>query len=156
MQTEPVSTLEAEISLEDVRAAINAIYAKWGRGRVEYDRSTLDSILTTDFYVLLDGKRLLRAEFLDLVLRKAPDRSLTRFDVDVLTIQRTEDGWTAVIGEKIEVSSSGADGRTERRSSYWVTRDGFRLDGDKWLISFSEAIGYENWADGVEPPVVGW
>ena len=61
-----------------------------------------------------------------------------------------------VIAEKIEVTILGSGGETRKACSFWVTRDGWRKEGEKWLVTFSEAIGHENWGPGATPPIKGW
>ncbi len=150
------ATKQAELTLADVRAAVIETYDRWGSGRVEYDKEAMDSILAPDFYVSLYGEKLSREEFLGSVSVARPGSSLTRFDVDVLTVRKSEEGWTAVIAEKVEFLIPGSDGKQEKVCSYWVTRDGFARQGDDWVITFSEAIGHENWAPGVMPPINDW
>ncbi len=63
----------------------------------------------------------------------------------------------AAIAEELEVSIAGSNGAAEQTLySYWVTRDGFRQQGDEWLVTSSEAIGHENWEPGKVPPMDGW
>ena len=38
----------------------------------------------------------------------------------------------------------------------WITKDGWKKIGDKWIITFSEAIGRENWWEGIKPPFKDW
>src|SRR5262245_23541885 len=78
-----------------------ALYAIWGRARVEVDRPTLEELLASDFLLILGGKPSTREEFLDMVTRPG-GLKLTRFDVDILTMQRSGNTWTAVIAEKLE------------------------------------------------------
>jgi hypothetical protein len=145
-----------ELTPVAARAEIKAMYDQWGRARVELDKETLDSILAPDFYVSLYGRKLTRETFLSDISRKRPGTRLTRFDANILTVQKTETDWTVVISEKLEVTMDGPDGRAQKACSFWVTRDGWRKEGDKWLVTFSEAIGHENWAPGTTPPIQGW
>jgi hypothetical protein len=156
VQDQSETPTQAEPTLADARAAIRAAYVRWGRARVELDKETLDSILAPDFYVSLYGRKISREEFLSAISRERSDRRLTRFDVEVLTVRKTEQGWTTVIAEKIEVTMVGPDGETQKQCSLWVTRDGFRKDGANWLVTFSEAIGHEDWEPGKTPPIRDW
>lgn len=156
IQAQPRAPKPAETTLADARAAIGATYLRWGRARVEIDKKALDSILAPDFYVSMYGEKLSREKFLAEISTKKPGVRLTRFDVDVLTVRKTERGWTAVIAEKVEFAISGSGSEPQKACSYWVTRDGFSNDGDELLITFSEAIGHENWAPGETPPIRGW
>jgi hypothetical protein len=152
----PPTGTQDKLTTRAAREAIVALYAQWGRARVSFDEETIETILDPNFYVLLDGRRISREEFVTMILRKSPDRQLTRFDVDVLTVQQADDGWTAVISEKLEIAITDDDGSIQKAYSFWVTRDGFRRKGDRWFVSFSEAIGYENWRRGERPPFKDW
>jgi hypothetical protein len=154
---QPQTTGQDELTFEAAREAIDAAYKRWGRGRVEYDKETLDSMLAPDFYVSLYGRKISREKFLSDITEERPRARLTRFDVDILTVRQTEKDWTVVIAEKLELTIIGADGETKKMCSLWVTRDGWRKeDGDKWLVTFSEAIGHENWKPGTKPPIRDW
>jgi hypothetical protein len=155
VQDQSETPTQAEPTLADARAAIGATYVRWGRARIELDKETLDSILAPDFYVSLYGRKISREEFLSAISRERSDRRLTRFDVEVLTVRKTEQGWTTVIAEKIE-TIVGPDGETQKQCSLWVTRDGFRKEGATWLVTFSEAIGHEHWEPGKTPPIRDW
>lgn len=145
-----------ELTPATARAAIDAMYKTWGRARVELDRETMDSILAPDFYVSLYGRRLSREKFLSDISQERSGFRLTRFDTDILTVQETEKDWTVVISEKLEVTILGSDGEKHKACSLWVTRDGWHNEGGKWLVTFSEAIGHENWEPGTKPPIRDW
>ena len=156
MASQPQAPKQEELTPAAARAAINAMYVTWGRARVELDKETLDSILAPDFYVSLYGRELSREKFLSDISQERPGSRLTRFDAEILTIRKTEKDWTVVIAEKIEVAISGSDGEARKVCSLWVTRDGWRQEGEKWLVTFSEAIGHERWKPGTTPPIRGW
>jgi hypothetical protein len=156
IQAQPRIPKPAEFTLAEARAAIVATYARWGKARIKIDKKAMDSIVAPEFYVSMYGRKLSREEFLSDIGIEQPGFRLTRFDVDVLTVRKTERGWTAVIAEKVEVATPGSEGNPQKRCSYWVTRDGFSIEGDELLITFSEAIGHENWAPGETPPIGGW
>ena len=145
-----------ELTPRTARAAISARYDAWGRARVELDKKTMDSILAPDFYVSLYGQKLTREKFISDVSTKRPGSRLSRFDTEILTVRENETEWTVVIAEKLEFTILGSDGEATKGYSFWVTRDGWRKDGKKWLITFSEAIGHENWKPGSKPPIKGW
>jgi len=153
---QPQAPEEKKITLADARAAISATYEKWGRARVGLDKKMMDSILAPDFYVLLYGQKISREKFISDISQEQPNTRLSRFDTEILTVQKTEKDWTVVIAEKLEITMTGATGETRKAYSYWVTRDGWRKEGDKWLVTFSEAIGHENWTPGTTPPIKGW
>lgn len=153
---EPQSPEAGALTPTAARAAIDEMYQAWGRGRVALDTKTLDAIMAPDFYVLLYGKRLSRDKFLHDITQKRAGARLTRFDTDILTVQRTGQEWTVVISEKLEYTKSGAEGETKKAHSFWVTRDGWRYDGQKWLVTYSEAIGHESWKPGTRPAIRDW
>jgi hypothetical protein len=123
----------------------------WGKARVEYDKKTYEKMLATDFYVQLRGRKLTRQEFIDAISVQRPGVKLTRFDATVLTVQQSEDGWVAVIHEKLEIDSPKG-----KVYSLWITRDGWKKVNDQWVITFSEAIGSEQWSGGEKPPFPDW
>ena len=155
-EDQPQTPTQGALTPAAARAAIDARYKAWGRARVELDRETLDSILAPDFYVSLYGQRMSRQKFLSDISQERPGVRLTRFDTDILTVQKTEKDWTVVISEKIEVTIGGSGGEPQKVCSCWVTRDGWRNEGGTWLVTFSEAIGHENWEPGTNPPIAGW
>ncbi len=156
VEDEQEAPKQSEPTLAAARAAIGATYVRWGRARVELDKEMMDSILSSDFYVSLYGRKISREKFISDISQERPGSRLTRFDTDILTVRKTEKDWTVVIAEKLEITASGPDGETRKAYSYWVTRDGWRKDGDKWVVTFSEAIGHENWEPGTTPPIKGW
>ncbi len=145
-----------EMSAATARQEIEAMYKRWDRARVSLDEKTIEAMLDDAFYVLIDERRIAREEFVNMILRTIPNRQLTRFDTHVLTVQRAADGWTVVLTEKLEVEFTDAEGQTHKRYSFWVTRDGCRKEGDTWMATYSEAIGYENWRTGKPPPFKDW
>lgn len=152
----PAAAPQDDLNAQAARHGIETAYKGWGRARISYDEEFIEATLAPEFYVQIDGQKSLRAEFISAILRKGPNRRLTRFDVDILTVQRAEDGWIAVIGEKVESEITAADGATRTVSAYWVTRDLWSKDGDRWIAHYSEAIGYQRWPDGEKPPVPNW
>ena len=136
----------------EARAGVGAMYAEWGRARVAFDKDTVERILAPEFYVLLDGEKISRDRFVAMVTEKGKGR-LTRFDVEILTVQPTKDAWTVVLAEKVEYEIPGREGKVY---SYWVTRDGCRKKDEQWLVTYSEATGYETWRSGSKPPIEGW
>jgi hypothetical protein len=146
---------EATPPAATVRAEINAMYDEWGRARVEHDKAALEAMLAPEAYVLLDGQKISREDFLRGASQVNPGVRLTRFDADVLTVQQADEGWTVVITEKVEYAISAPDGEIQAAYGFWVTRDGCRKQEGKWLVTYSEAIGYENWR-GARPPFGDW
>ena len=124
---------------------------QWGKARVEYDTKTFEKMLAPDFYVQVPGRKLTRQEFIDAISVQRPGIKLTRFDATVLTVQQREGVWVAVIHEKLEMDSPNG-----KVYSLWITRDGWKKVGDQWFITFSEAIGNEQWRGGEKPPFPKW
>jgi len=142
---------------ESAREAITTAYEEWGRARVELDREAMDAALAPEFRVLLADRELSREEFLGQISQARLGARLTRFDVSVLTVREADPGWIAVITEKLEleVPVPGGPGETRTVYSFWVTRDGFRVEDGVWLATSSEEIGHENWTD-TAPPFPDW
>lgn len=145
-----------ELTPAAARTAIDEMYKRWGRARIGLDTKEMETILAPDFYVSLYGQKISREKFIHDISQKRADVRLTRFDTDILTVRRTENEWTVVISEKIELTSAGSATASHKVCSHWVTRDGWRKTGDKWQATFSEAIGHENWPPNTTPPVKGW
>jgi hypothetical protein len=139
------------------REAILELNRVWGKARVEYDPVTLEKYLADDFYVKIGEDKITRSEFLEQITHKPKSGGLKRFDVDVLTVQRRGDHWSAVIAEKLEFERQLPDGKITRESSLWVTRDGWKQD-DKgnWRVLYSEAVGFEFWREGDRPALRIW
>jgi len=142
--------------LATVRAELEEVYETWGRARIAVDKETIEKMLPPDFYVLLEGRKISREQFVTDITRERSDSRLTRFDVEVLTVQPAKDGWTAVIAEKIEVELAGIEEGPTKLNSLWITRDGCRKEDGEWLVTYSEAIGFENWMPGTKPPFEDW
>jgi len=143
-------------SNDSVRKEIDAMYEEWGAARVSLDREKMEKILAPEFYALLNGRKIPRDEFVQRVSEKRQGSTLTRFDAKVLTVQRTKDSFTVVITEKIEFEITGPDKKPLKVYSFWVTRDNCRKEDEKWIVTSSEAIGYENWKPGTAPPIQDW
>jgi hypothetical protein len=126
---------------------------EWGRARVALDQAAFQKMLAPDFYVQLPDQRMTRQQFLERISSNPPSARLTRFDASVLTVAPSPDGWVAVIQEKLEYERADGKGKTY---SLWITRDGWRKAGDRWVVTFSEAIGSEFWRDGSKPPFRDW
>ena len=125
----------------------------WGKARVALDQGTFEKMLAPDFYVLLPDQRMTRQQFLDRISSNPPGARLTRFDASVLTVAPSAEGWVALIQEKIEYERADGQGKTY---ALWITRDGWKKIGDRWVVTSSEALGNEFWRDGATPPFKDW
>ena len=141
----------SQITAAEARKIIAEGNRQWGKARVEYDKKTFEKMLAADFYVQLPRRKLTRDEFIKIISLQQQGIKLTRFDATVLTVQRDADGWVAVIHEKLEIESPGG-----KIYSLWITRDGWKRVNNQWVITFSEAIGSEQWPGGVKPPFLDW
>ncbi|MBV6457666.1 MAG: hypothetical protein HONBIEJF_00783 [Fimbriimonadaceae bacterium] len=151
-QTQPSDNLTPEVAREKIVES-NRL---WGKARVNYDRAFMEAALPPEFYVQIGDRRISREDFIDQCSTRSPDVKLTRFDVEVLTVQRNrEGGWVAVIAEKLEIERKNSDGKPAKVYSLWVTRDSYRVSGGKWLCTSSEASGFESWQDK-KPPFPNW
>lgn len=129
----------------------------WGRARLEFDRAVFERMLTGDFHVQIDpDNRLTRQEFIDQISTMRPNLRLTRFDATVLTVEPDgDDGWAALIQEKVESQGNLMDGTPFHSYSLWITRDGWRRIGDEWKIAYSNAVSVERWQN-TRPPLPNW
>jgi hypothetical protein len=127
----------------------------WGRARVALDRAAFERTLAPDFFVQLPDRKITRQQFLDMISSNPPGGKLVRFDASVLTVEPSPSsvGWVAVIQEKLEYEQADGKGKVY---SLWITRDGWKKSGERWVVTFSEAIGHESWRDGAKPPFRDW
>ena len=109
--------------------------------------------LAPDFYVQMPDQKISRQEFLDMISSRPKGGRLVRFDASVLTVEPSTDGWVAVIQEKLEYERADGKGKVY---AYWITRDNWKKAGDRWVVTYSEAIGNEAWRDGAKPPFRDW
>ena len=140
-----------QITVTEARKIIAEGNIKWGKARVDFDKKTFEEMLSPDFYVIIGERKISRQEFIDGISFQPPGGKLLRFDATVLTVQQTPEGWVAIIHEKIERETPAG-----KIYSLWITKDGWKKEGDKWLITFSEALGNESWRDGSKPPFRDW
>lgn len=139
------------ITTAEARKIIANGNIKWGKARTEFDKRTFEKMLAPEFYAQLPNRKLTRKQFIDAISLSRPGVKLIRFDASVLTVQKTADGWVAIIHEKLEHQTP--DGMVY---SLWITRDGWRKTENQWVITFSEAIGFERWRNGEKPPFQDW
>ena len=139
-----------------MKSQLEARYDSWSEARLAYDREALEEMVAADFHVLLYGREISGEQFLSDVSKRNPRGSLTRFDASILTVRPSDEGWTVVISEKLEIKIKDDDGEILTVHSFWVTRDGWRMEEGSWKVTFSEAIGHQSWKPGVKPPIAGW
>lgn len=141
------------INTESARAAINQFYRDWEKARVSLDTKVYQELLADDFKALVFKQTMTKEEFVKAISTPSP---MTRFQADILTVQKQGDLWVAVITEKLEAEVKGSDGKSSKSFSFWVTRDAFRVTDGKWQAVSTEAIGVENWRGGKTPPIPHW
>ncbi len=138
------------LSRAEARKIIIDLNHEWGKARVAFDKPTFEKMLAPDFYVQLPDQKLTRKEFIDEISAPPKGGKLTRFEVEVLTVEPSADAWVAVIEEKLEFARADGKGNAY---SLWVTRDTWKKFGDRWMALSSEAIGNESWRDGAKAAV---
>lgn len=127
-------------------------YRDWSRARVALDGKVFKKMLVPGFTIQQPGRKLTRQEFIDGISIDRRDGKLTRYDTAVLTVQPTADGWVAIIQEKIEIEApAGYKGYSLR-----ITRAGWKQEDNRWMITYAETIGHENWTGGAKPPFPDW
>lgn len=127
----------------------------WGDARMRYDRAVFERMLAPDFHVDINGNRTSRADFIDQISTPSPNVRTTRFDASVLTVQPDgDDGWMAIVQEKVETEGTLGNGMPFHSYALWITRDGWRRVGDEWRIAYSEAVSTERWNS--PPPLAEW
>jgi glyoxylase-like metal-dependent hydrolase (beta-lactamase superfamily II) len=127
----------------------------WGAARIAYDRTTLERMLAPDFWLKTgpEAPRTEREAFLKSISTRGAFQ-LTRFDASVLTMEPTDEGWTAVVHEKLEYDRKLPDGSTTHLYSLWVTRDKWRKIGEEWKMASSERLASQTWNS--PPPFPNW
>lgn len=151
-----VAVRQEPLDAAAARAKIVELNRAWGQARLAYDKATMEKMLAPDFYVEIDGKKSSRKEFIDEVSTADPNIKTVRFDVQVLTVRKNGDHWDAVIAEKLEGERTDAQGKKHKGYSLWITRDGWKPEGDHWVALYSVACGFENWVRGEKPPFKDW
>jgi hypothetical protein len=129
----------------------------WSAVRLSYDSAAAERLLTPDFYVLLNGQRVSRQDFIGMVSRRDGPK-LVRFDNPILSITKdaTKDEYVAAVLEKLEYERPRPDGSgVDKMYALWITRDGYRKVGSGWQIMYSEAISSQSWL-GKKPPFPDW
>lgn len=144
------------INKGQIRDTIVAWNAAWGQARMAVDTAAFNRLLSANYSASMNGQPMSRAEFLAGVSAPPPGVTMTRFDVRVLAIVRTQDGWDAVIEEKIEFDRRAADGTTEHTFHLWVIRDHWTQVNGRWEMVRGEVIGNESWRGGSRPPFSDW
>ncbi len=140
------------LTASEVRKIITDGYHDWGRARISLDRETFEKMLAPDFTIQQPGRKLARREFIDGISVGRPNEKLTRYDITVLTVQSTADGWVAIAQEKVEIESPGGN----KGFSLKIIRAGWKQRDDRWMITSMEFIGHENWTGGAKPPFPDW
>lgn len=140
----------------EVRDELAAVGAQWDAARTSFDVAAFERMLAPDFWVQIGSEKIPRAQFIDMISKSRPEARLVRFESRILTLTREKDVWAAVVLEKLEAEVKGADGKTGKNYSLWVTRDRFRKDAQGWTCLSSEALGSESWSGGQVPPFDDW
>jgi hypothetical protein len=140
------------LTAAEARKIIANGYLDWGRARLALDRETFEKMLAPGFTIQQPGRKLTRQEFLDGISVGRPNEKLTRYDITVLTVQPTSDGWVAIAQEKVEIESPGGN----KGFSLKIIRAGWKQIDNRWMITYMEFIGHENWTGGAKPPFPDW
>lgn len=141
-----------------IRAELTAVNKAWSAVRLSFDSAAADRMLTPDFHVLMNGRRVSRQEFIGMVTQRQPGVRLARFDNPILSITKDpeKDEYTAAVMEKIEYERPREDGSgVDKMYSLWITRDTYRRVPSGFQIVSSEAISSQNWL-GQRPPFADW
>jgi len=140
------------LTSDEARKIIANVYLDWGRARLALDRETFEKMLAPGFTIQQPGRKLARQEFIDGISAVRPNEKLTRYDITVLTVQTTSDGWVVITQEKTEIESPGKT----KGFSLKIMRAGWKQIDNRWMITYMEFIGHENWIGGTKPPFADW
>ena len=141
-----------------IRPELTAVNKAWSAVRLSHDSAAAERLLTPDFYVLLNGQRISRQDFIGMVSRREGPARLVRFDNPILSISKdaAKDEYIAAVLEKLEYERPREDGSgVDKMYSLWITRDGYRRVGSAWQLMYSEAISNQSWP-GKKPPFPDW
>ena len=141
-----------------IREQLTAVNKAWSAVRLSFDSAAADRMLTPDFFVLLNGRRVSRSEFIGMVAQRQPGVRLARFDNPILSITKdpAKEEYTAAVMEKIEYERAREGGAgVDKMYSLWITRDTYRRVGSGWQFVSSEGISSQNWL-GQKPPFADW
>ena len=134
------------------RKIITDGFRDWGRARIALDRETFEKMLAPDFTMQQPGRKLTRQEFINGISVARPTEKLTRYDIAVLTVQSATDGWAAITQEKVEIESPAKN----KGYSLKIIRAGWKQIDNRWMITYMEFVGHENWTGGTKPPFTDW
>ena len=140
------------LTADEARKNITGGYLDWGRARLALDKETFEKMLAPGFTIQQPGRKLTRQEFIDGISAVRPNEKLTRYDISLLTVQTTSDGWVAIAQEKVEIESPGKT----KGFSLKIMRAGWKQIDNRWMITYMEFIGHENWIGGAKPPFTDW
>jgi hypothetical protein len=140
------------LTADEARKFIANGYLDWGRARLALDREAFEKMLAPGFTIQQPGRKLARQEFIDGISAVRPNEKLTRYDITVLTVQTTSDGWIAIAQEKVEIESPDKN----KGYSLKIIRAGWKQIDHRWMITDMEFIGHENWMGGAKPPFPDW
>jgi len=140
------------LTADEARKNIANGYLDWGRARLALDKEPFEQMLAPGFTIQQPGRKLTRQEFIDGISAVRPNEKLTRYDITVLTVQATADGWVAISKEKVEIESPNKN----KGYSLKIIRAGWKQIDNRWMITFMEFVGHENWTGGTKPPFTDW
>jgi len=140
------------LTSDEARKIIANGYLDWGRARLALDREIFEKMLAPGFTIQQPGRKLTRQEFIDGISAVRPNEKLTRHDITVLTVQTTSDGWVAIAQEKVEIESLGKN----KGYSLKIIRAGWKQIDNRWMITYMEFVGHQNWTGGTKPPFTDW
>lgn len=139
----------------NARAKITEGYERWNTARSNRDKPAFEKLFAPDFYMQLKGPKLTRQQLIDQLTAESPNVKLLKVETEVLTVIPHDKDWEAIISERQAYDGKGADGATHHVVFQWVTRDGWRQDGDNWQALYSEEVSSEMWRD-TKSPFAGW
>jgi hypothetical protein len=140
---------------DEVRKALDQEYANWGKARIAGDHDVFERMLAPDFYVQFADKRATRQEFVQQISNKS-NTTRKRFDSKILTVQPNGDAWETVILEKLEYVWKDKENKAHEVFALWVTRDGWKKNGNDWKALYSKELSHELWENGARPPLADW
>ena len=152
----PPVTAPAKPTKAEVREVVTRWNADWAKARLATDTAAFQRMLPAEYVAVFNGDTMPRKAFLAGISAPPPGVKLARFDVTVLTVGESGDGWDAVIEEKLEIDRTASDGRVERTYHVWVIRDRWRNVDGRWSLASGDVVSTEGWRGGTRPPFTDW
>lgn len=129
---------------------------EWAKARLAVDTAAFERLLPSDYFALMDGERMGREEFIAGISAPPAGVKLRRFDVRILTVSESADGWSVLVQEKLEIDRTSPEGVTVTTYHLWIIRDLWKQVDGRLRLASGEVVSTEGWRGGTRPPFIDW